>query len=828
MTRVRRPDGPRRGQLVHVDADGPFDAVAIEPGVSDVLVIVHHNGAVVGQTWLAGHRPEVPASELEAAVGPHAKALRTRRIRAAVERATGRPAPNSPTRTVSVVVCTRDRADQLRQCLESLLRLRRPDVELLVVDNGSTDDGTRRVCEELGVRMVVEPRPGQTSARNCGVAATAGELVAFTDDDVIVDPGWLDNIDAEFDDPMTMIATGYIGPGVLDHESQVFFEAHGGFERHPDRKLIDPSDYSLVSGACAAGAGANMVIRRQLFEEIGGFDESFGAGTPTRTSDDKLFYYRALEAGFRIRYDPARKVWHQHRSSPDALKRIYRDYGTGEFTWTTHVLKTARDRHALTIHRWWLAHFVQDIARWRGRQIEGIPPRYTVAEVRGALASRRALHTVKGARPAGGPGPHTGWSGLRTADASDPASAAAPRVTVVSELPTTTVAIGSYNRRDSLERVLRQLDAQTMPRERFDVVLVLDGCTDGSAEMARSIEVGYDLRVIEQPANRGLAVGRNVGAATATGDVVVFLDDDIEPRPTWLAAHAAAHANRAVDTWVMGYFPPVPSTNLEQQAARVWWEDHFRRKAMPGHRWTMVDMVDGNSSVPTRLFQRLGGFDEDFSGGRRQDYEMGLRLLAAGVPMAYAADAAADHRTVTSLAGDLRTAYAEGWFDALIARKYPAAWNQLLIAAVPKGPKSHLGRAVATRLGPERGVVISERLAAAGLRGAWKFAAGHCWWSQYCAGFADGAGGDRLGPPRELVRERVVLDLDAPDPSVVPEQVANLEFAIRMQGRIVAVVPALRPGGHQWDWEDLIDRATRAVLKRAPAAQPEARLLEPA
>ena len=813
MKPVRRPIGPRRGLLHHVDADDSIDALVIDPAVSDVLVIVHHDGAVVGQSWLPGHRDTVPAAELRSVVAKHADAIRKRQVRTALARAVGRPPTDRPRRrSVSVIVCTRDRPDQLRTCLGSLLALRRPDVELLVVDNGSADDRSRQVCADLGVRVVVESRPGQTSARNCGVAATSGELVAFTDDDVIVDPRWLDEIDSEFDDPMTMIATGYIGPGVLDHESQVFFEAHGGFERRGDRVLFDPHQQPLLWGTTGAGAGANMVVRRQLFEEIGGFDEMFGAGTPTRASDDKVFYYRTLEAGFRIRYDPARIVWHQHRASHAALERIYRDYGTGEFTWAGHVLRTRRDMRAFSVFQWWLGHYVKDLARWKLGDVAGIPPRYTLAEIRGAIGAPRALRTVHGVRPAGGPRAGTGWSFASSDAHRHPTVAPGPNVEVVSEPTRATVAIASYNRRDSLARVLSLLDQQTVPSDLYDVIVVLDGCTDRSAELVRDVAVSYELRLVEQPTNRGLAVGRNVGAARAQHPIAVFLDDDIEPRPSWLAAHLAAHADRSADRWVMGYFPPVPGEGLLAQSTRAWWEDHFRRKAAAQHRWSMVDMVDGNSSVPLQLFRRMGGFDEAFTGGRRQDYEMGLRLIASNEQMAFARDAVADHRTVSTVASSVSNGFAEGRFDALILSKHPTVWNQLPIALAPSSRRDQLRMHAVERVGIDRVATAAARLERLGQQELWRKLYSTAWWGRYCAGFAAGAAEFNVGALPKLVRPRTVVELDGRDTPAFPLDIATLDLEIRSAGRTLGVVPALRPGGQQWDWDDLIERATDAAL----------------
>ncbi len=796
-----------------LDVDAPITPIDVPPGITDVLVLLSQAGAVVGQSWIAVTGHTVSPEQVRQAINAHGVSLRHRRTRLQLEGAFGRPKLKPPATLVSVIVCTKDRPEQLRQCLESIRAVRHPRIEVLVVDNGSTTGATAGVCRELGVPMVVEPRPGQTSARNMGIAETSGELVAFTDDDVIVDPGWLDNIEAEFLDPLTMIATGYIGPGRLDTEPQVHFEAHGGFFRLPDRALMDPSATRPTFGASNCGAGANMVIRRRLFEAIGGFDETFGAGTPTRTADDKLFFYRTLEAGYRIQYDPAREVWHQHRSDTASLSRIMRDYGTGEFCWPAHNLRTRGDLDGYRVWRWWLGHFAKDILRWHLGKVAGIPPRYTLDEIRGALAGPAAMKTVKGSSPAGGPRAGTGWSGATTL-LDDPADVADVRVEVISELPTVTVAIGSYNRRDGLQRVLRKLDAQSVPRERYEVVVVLDGSTDGSAEMVRELDVAYDLTLIEQP-NLGLAIGRNRGAETAKHDLVVFLDDDIEPRPGFLAGHVLSHASRNEDTWVMGYFPPVVGNSYVDQGLRTWWERHFHRKRSAGHRWSMVDMVDGNSSVPARLFQRLGGFDTDFDGGRRQDYEMGARLIAAGIPMAFSDLAFADHHTKAGTGTAFNTAYVEGRNDAVLIKKHPGAWFESPIAQTPFGRRDVAAREFTERLGAPRGIEIADRLESLNRRRAWNRFMNAAWWGRYLSGFEAGAAGETLRAPAASTRRKVRIDVDAPVASAVPEHVGDVDFVLCRGGVALATIPALLPG-EQWDWDDLIARATNAVV-HAPA-----------
>ena len=106
------------------------------------------------------------------------------------------------------------------------------------------------------VRYVLEPHPGQSRARNRGILETTGDFVAFTDDDCVVDPGWLDDLGGSFSDPLVMGVTGYVGPVELESPSQILFELHGGFQRGLEYTVFDGATEiaAYVSPAVSAPA----------------------------------------------------------------------------------------------------------------------------------------------------------------------------------------------------------------------------------------------------------------------------------------------------------------------------------------------------------------------------------------------------------------------------------------------------------------------------------------------------------------------------------------------------------------------------------------------
>ncbi len=249
---------------------------------------------------------------------------------------------------VSVVVCTRDRPAALERCLASLRALATPPREIVVVDNASRGDATRQLVATLDdIRYVAEPRPGLSISRNTGVGATGGAIVAFTDDDVVVDPEWIARLLAPFADPRTMVVTGTVLPGALETEAQRMAEARlWSFNREFRRRLFDARYFARMRARGVpvwhVGAGANMAIRREAFVRIGLFDERLGAGAAGCSEDSEL-WYRVLAGGWSCAYEPAAVVFHFHRPDLDGLRRQWHAYMRGHVA--ALLVQFARHRH---------------------------------------------------------------------------------------------------------------------------------------------------------------------------------------------------------------------------------------------------------------------------------------------------------------------------------------------------------------------------------------------------------------------------------------------------------------------------------------------------
>jgi GT2 family glycosyltransferase len=240
--------------------------------------------------------------------------------------------------TGTIAVCTRDRPDDVRRCLEALMRLPDDGQEILVVDNCPSTDATRRVVQEFSrVRYVVEPRPGLNNARNRALVEARHDIIAFADDDAVPDPGWLRALLRNYDHPLTLCVTGLTMPLELETDAQELFERYISFMRGFEYKVIDEAFHNPLSvGKC--GAGANMSVRRSLLACIGPFDEALDVGTPTRSGGDNEIFSRILAAGYRIVYDPAALSWHRHRTTMADLRQQMYGYGIGNFaTWTRNL-----------------------------------------------------------------------------------------------------------------------------------------------------------------------------------------------------------------------------------------------------------------------------------------------------------------------------------------------------------------------------------------------------------------------------------------------------------------------------------------------------------
>ncbi len=255
---------------------------------------------------------------------------------------------------VSIIICTVNRAEHLRLTLESLAGVHVPaelPVEVIVVDNGSTDSTAALVqgysLPNMAVRYLHEPRRGQCYARNAGIAASAAEIIVFTDDDLRFPSGWIESLcrpllagDAE------AVVGGVCIPKNL--ERSWMQTSHREWLAATD-SISEDSPNSLV--------GANMAFKRTILEKVPRFDTELGPGA-LGFADETLFSFQLKEAGYRIASAFDTKV--EHHFDPSRLSRASflnraRDGGRSEayvdYHWQHMDIKDARTQYIRSLLR---------------------------------------------------------------------------------------------------------------------------------------------------------------------------------------------------------------------------------------------------------------------------------------------------------------------------------------------------------------------------------------------------------------------------------------------------------------------------------------------
>ena len=409
-----------RYEFHDVEVTAPLPTLELDEATDGLAVLVRQNGRPV-RFWMEPRPPETTIApdalarriSANAAVALLKETIREE-LTADAERfdasfATGEPA-EVPRFRLSVAVCTKDRSERLARCLDSLPSAH----EILVVDNAPSDRRTRALVEaRRGVRYVCEPKPGLDFARNRALSEATGDLIAFFDDDVVVDRHWLCGlVEAWRENPDAAAFTGLILPLELETEAQIRFEQIGGFRGGPGhgfekirwgRAPADAVRYPCDAGVF--GSGANMVFRRDVLVALGGFDEALDTGAPLAGGGDLDLFYRAVRAGHVIAYEPRCLVFHEHRRELGALRRQYWSWGSSFMAFATKSLHTdPSQRHKWRrLLAWWFAR--HQALRLAKALLGGTPLRadMVLAEICGAVGGlcggyRRSMRRVGGIR----------------------------------------------------------------------------------------------------------------------------------------------------------------------------------------------------------------------------------------------------------------------------------------------------------------------------------------------------------------------------------------------------------------------------------------------
>ncbi len=223
-------------------------------------------------------------------------------------------APDLQWPRISVVVCTYNGSRTLRECLEKLAQLDYPNHEVIIIDDGSTDGGADN-AESYGFRLIRTENGGLSRARNVGLEAATGEIVAYIDDDAYPDPDWLRYLAHTF---MTSDFVGVGGPNLPPPADELVAQCVAQSPGGPVHVLLSDREAEHIPGC-------NMAFRKSCLLAIGGFDPLFRAA-----GDDVDVCWRLMAKGWRLGYSPAAVVWHHRRNSIRAYWKQQKGYGKAE------------------------------------------------------------------------------------------------------------------------------------------------------------------------------------------------------------------------------------------------------------------------------------------------------------------------------------------------------------------------------------------------------------------------------------------------------------------------------------------------------------------
>jgi GT2 family glycosyltransferase len=218
-----------------------------------------------------------------------------------------------------------------------------------------------------------------------GAYSAGGDILLYTDDDVVIDARWIDATLAAFSSPRVGAAAGLTMPLELETPAQALFEYMGGHGRGFTRRVFDRNTVPPAS-AGQIGSGANMAFRRELVLRLGLFDAELDMGSVTLTGGDAHAFYRVLAEHYQIVYAPEALVWHCHRRDYPGLRHMLYSYTVGGLAHLTRCVVEYGDWEALTVAAWWLKHYhLKNLYRALRGKRDAMPLDITLAELGGVL-----------------------------------------------------------------------------------------------------------------------------------------------------------------------------------------------------------------------------------------------------------------------------------------------------------------------------------------------------------------------------------------------------------------------------------------------------------
>ena len=243
------------------------------------------------------------------------------------------------------IVCTKDRPQQLKRCLLSIVPQLHVNDELIVVDNSPTSN-SKQIAESVHARWISELGPGVSWARNRGFREAQYEIVIYIDDDCIADSYWADELRVQFNDSTIGVVTGSILASRPDLAVPYLIDTNYSYNRGwKSMRFVGSTGTSWSPyDIWRVGVGATMAWRKSLLVLINGFDPALGTGTPAGSSEDIDAFRRALLTGTTICYQPRALVWHDHPKDINGLRRLLIRYAIAS---GAHAMKMAIEEHRI-------------------------------------------------------------------------------------------------------------------------------------------------------------------------------------------------------------------------------------------------------------------------------------------------------------------------------------------------------------------------------------------------------------------------------------------------------------------------------------------------
>lgn len=539
-------------------------------------------------------------------------------------------ASNDP---ISIVICTRNRAVFLEKCIEALMDSTDKNFELIIVDNAPSDDSTKKVVAKFpSVRYVLEPRKGLDIARNTGARSASHSIIAYTDDDVVIERKWVSKVKMCFNDPMTMSVTGQVFPVELRAKPQYIFEKYWGFNKGYKPVVFDHKYFmdSKDSGVPVwnIGAGANMAFRRVIFDIAGWFDERLDVGA-AGCSGDSEFWYRILAEGWNCFYCPQLFVYHNHRDSAKSLTNQVFNYMRGQVA--SLYVQYENYGHEANLKRineilpeYYKKRIINLFLKGSSENDKSI-----VTEIKGCISGKRFYKSVemnKRIDPV-----------FYSESLSQPA--------VVNDNTLISVIITCYNYGRYLDQAIDSIIDQSY--KNVEIVVVDDGSTDNTQEVLKRYPKVKAVKVHRV----GVSAARNIGIQHSSGDYLIFLDAD-----DYLLPYAIE-----TNLYFFGYYPScvfISGGHYKVSEERNVLHEHEGGVHLNGNYLSLLhrNYIGMEATVLYRraLFQSFH-FDTSLSFG--EDYELNLRITKCFPSFTHAKPVTAYRMHDNSLSGNKQKMY---------------------------------------------------------------------------------------------------------------------------------------------------------------------------